>query len=380
MSQPADTWYVRLPDGRVLRAASTHVVRQHLGAGRIPPESRVRRSEYDEWIALDWTEEFADLAHQRSDQKTSVGTIVSEGAARSGPPAGASRPGSAGEARLRTVGLSALVEELLAALDNTLAGPKLLVAGIGCIVAGLCVAAALAIMPSWLDQPPWWLPPLAAAGVGLLIWVIVNVLVTQMTYTELSRLRPATWREARAGILRYSIRLLAAYLTVGGLGLAAIWALRWTPAALQGRAGIDAEATIPLWGIETAAVVALLLEVLLWPLIGLSLLLAPVVVIEESSVVRSLGHWWWLIRRHLGRLFLYEAAALVGGSATLVFALPLVLASVGRQPSWDNLQSATGLASCALVGLVAAPLVAYLVVAQVFIYLNLRYGVHHARR
>src|SRR5690349_19800165 len=56
-----DTWYVRFPDGRVVRAANTQVVRQHLSTGQIPLESRVRRSGEDEWSTLDWTREFADL-------------------------------------------------------------------------------------------------------------------------------------------------------------------------------------------------------------------------------------------------------------------------------------------------------------------------------
>ena len=62
MSEAADFWYIRLPDGQVLRAASTAIVRQHLEAGRIPAGSMVRRTSDGEWVTLGWTREFADLA------------------------------------------------------------------------------------------------------------------------------------------------------------------------------------------------------------------------------------------------------------------------------------------------------------------------------
>ena len=62
MSEASDHWYVRFPDGRVVRAANTTVVRQQVTLGKIPPNSSVRRSPEDEWTALEWTREFADLS------------------------------------------------------------------------------------------------------------------------------------------------------------------------------------------------------------------------------------------------------------------------------------------------------------------------------
>src|SRR5437016_507646 len=61
MSRTPDPWYVRFPDGRVMRANGTAAVRHYLEAGRIPSDSRVRRSPDEEWTALDWTAEFADV-------------------------------------------------------------------------------------------------------------------------------------------------------------------------------------------------------------------------------------------------------------------------------------------------------------------------------
>src|SRR5437660_9001827 len=59
MAAGADTWYVRLPDGRTLRARNAEVLRGYLSAGRIPWESRVRRSGDEEWRPLDDVAEFA---------------------------------------------------------------------------------------------------------------------------------------------------------------------------------------------------------------------------------------------------------------------------------------------------------------------------------
>src|SRR5436305_929786 len=64
MKEPPDFWYIRLPDGRVLRAASTAIDRQHLETGRLPVRSMVRRSSESEWATLAWTREFADLAER----------------------------------------------------------------------------------------------------------------------------------------------------------------------------------------------------------------------------------------------------------------------------------------------------------------------------
>jgi hypothetical protein len=58
----------------------------------------------------------------------------------------------------------------------------------------------------------------------------------------------------------------------------------------------------------------------------------------------------------------------------LAFALPLAIAAWFRPGRWESLDSSTGFGLCVLAGLAAAPLIAYLAVAHVFIYLNLRYG------
>src|SRR5262249_60664441 len=124
MSQAVDTWYVRLPDGRVLRAASTEVVRRHIDSGRIPATSRVRRSPNEEWAAIDWTEEFADVVRHRAAEdaatdSTANATPVTARAIFKPEIARRYDP-----RRIKTIGLRGLMEELIAALDNTLHRPK----------------------------------------------------------------------------------------------------------------------------------------------------------------------------------------------------------------------------------------------------------------
>jgi hypothetical protein len=370
MSQALDTWYVRLPDGRVLRAASTEVVRRHIDSGRIPTASRVRRSPNEEWAAIDWTEEFADIVRHRvaEDAADEDSATTTTGTARAlFKPEIASRYDPS---RIKTVGLRGLVEELIAALDNTLARPKLLVAG----ALGGISALIIAIVPNLHtpDQALWrWMPTLVATAIIFIGAVMAGVLLTQMTYTELSRLRPSTWTEARNGLAKFAARLfVCAGITAGAIG-GGLWALHvWTPADIATRlsAWLRPEITVPV-----ISVLMLFLELLLWAVLPFTMLLGPVVVVEEGSMGDSLAQWWWLIRRHLGRLVLYESAAAITGVAMLAFGLPFLLTALSRRSEWGRVDTPIGIGLCLLAGLAAAPLIAYFAVAHVFIYLNLRY-------
>src|SRR3712207_1212650 len=61
MSELATVPAGRLPDGRVLRVASTAALRRDVESGQVPVTSTVRRSPEEEWMPLEWTREFADL-------------------------------------------------------------------------------------------------------------------------------------------------------------------------------------------------------------------------------------------------------------------------------------------------------------------------------
>src|SRR5262249_2934559 len=93
---------------------------------------------------------------------------------------------------------------------------------------------------------------------------------------------------------------------------------------------------------------------------------------EECSPLAALRQWCQLVRYHLGRLFLYEGLALaLGLAATLPFAIPALL-TLYRGPLAPPSVAADA-ARALLFGLAATPLIAYLAVANVFIYVNLRY-------
>ena len=122
-----------------------------------------------------------------------------------------------------------------------------------------------------------------------------------------------------------------------------------------------------------ATVAGLVLEVILWPILGLALLLGPIVVVAECGVAAALRQWYGLLRRHLSRVLLYEALAVaLGVVAVLPLLLPIVLA--GSFALADGPLFGVRWATLSVLGgLALSPLFAYLVVANVYIYLNLRY-------
>jgi hypothetical protein len=370
MNRSSDVWYVRLPDGRVMRAKSSAAVRHHLEAGRIPPESRARRSAEEDWHRLDQFEEFADV----------IGSGWG-GASRSAPAgpregpailpfAQESATARSESMQLETVGVRGMIEQLLAGLDHTFIRTKLWLAAV-CGV-GVCLVGVLAAR--FVGTLDWWADGLLWSGLGLiLLWAVSAcfALITQMTVLEISHLRAAQWVEAVRGVGRHTRRLMCVYLVAGG-GVAALLILfRWLPTWLVQQPDLD------LAGGALAAVlliVDLVLEVILWPTLGLLLLLAPIVVVEECSAGQALQQWWRLLREHLGRILLYEAlAAALAGVAALPFAFPVALASWGLPPLTELLETVAAVTLGVLGGLALTPLIAYLVVANVGIYLNLRY-------
>ncbi len=356
MNTSADVWFVRLPTGRVLRAESTDAVRQYLGSGLIPSSSRVRRPAEENWVALERRTEFADLFAPRRTNGDATRVTATRPA---GP--GPSRPDVA---RSPGVGLRGMLHELLAALESTLVRGKLGVAAFACVLGGLVVAFLDAgLLDAVLPGPV--VSSVAAGLAGVFLAAVAGALLTEMTYLQLARLRPASWGEAAAGLGRSLPRVFAGYLLIGGGAVLAIALLRAVPAWL-GAAELSWSAAVR----EALTGVAVVLEVALWPVVAFALLLAPVAVVEECSLAGAFAQWAWLVRQQLPRLLLYEGLALLlGGVVALALALPLVLAAwaAGSGP-------AVGFVLRVLEGLALTPLVAYLAVANVFIYLNVRYG------
>jgi hypothetical protein len=378
MSQATDVWYVRLPDGRVVRAKSTESVRHHLRTGRIPRNSWVRRTQEEDWAALARVTEFADLARARRRRRRVEGPAAE---VASPPPwaAGPSTPSGPAarddRMQLQTVGVRGMVEELLTAVDSTLNRTKFRVTVLAVLLATVSLLLVGTFLPQ-LDTPWDWVVGVGAGLVVLIIGSVGTSLLTQMTFVELSRARPARWEDATWGLGRHATRVALAYLVVIGLPVLALVLLGQVPQWVAAADLLD-EAREAVLG--TATVLKLVLGVALGPLLGLSLLLGPILIVEEFSAGRGIRDWCRFIRQHFGRVFLYEALA---AALAAVASLPLIVPVAAAAPSvWAGgpEQAPTVLPLIRLVtwgllaGLALTPLAAYLVVANVFIYLNLRY-------
>jgi hypothetical protein len=374
MSQASDVWYVRLPDGRVLRAKSTEAVRHHLNTGRLPRDVWVRRTQGEEWANLEEVPVFADVfgvgpTRGRPDRTPPESSPPDS----SWPTSTAS--GSRGRddrMQLQTVGVRGMVEELLNAMDSTLVRVKLWVACLAALVATVTLTLAAIFAPA---LAPWDLLVWIGAGLVVLIdGAICSALLTQMTFVELSHSRPPRWADAKVGLGRNATRLALTYLLVVGVPLLILLLLPRVPSRLFP----DKEP-----GYETVTGVVMVLEVILvvflGPLVGFSLLLGPVEVVEDVPAGRGAGEWCRFVRQHFSRLFLYEAlaAALAAvASLPLIFPVGVLAPSVlgpGVGEAGDVWLPIIRLTLSVLAGLALTPLVAYLMVANVFVYLNLRY-------
>jgi hypothetical protein len=399
MSSNNDAWYVRFPDGRVLRANSTAIVRQQLGAGRIPFGSTVRRSPDEEWTSIEWSEEFADVvAEQR--KLAEVGTASGRPSGRppssplidvatgSGvrpltvPPPPGSTEGSGVAARLdpnrlQTVGVRGLVDELIGALDSTLVRKKIAVALMASLALGLLFAFAPLQPLSFSEEAARQNRALAAVAV-LLVGSMATALLTRMTFVEVSRLRPARWSEAFKGFFGLSLRLAIAELVIAGNTLLILEVLRILPGYFLNSDPLEGYVAKGLTA-NIALIVAMIAEVMQWPVFGLSFLLAPILTVENCSIGTALLQWFRLVRRQFGRAFVYEALALgVGVIITLPLYFPIQsLGAIYRDAHFLEAVAAT---QVVLKVMALGPLFAYLVVANVFIYLNLRYELGATRR
>jgi hypothetical protein len=146
---------------------------------------------------------------------------------------------------------------------------------------------------------------------------------------------------------------------------------------------LPAEGARPTWWQEAGAGAALAagmaLEACLWAVLGVGALLGPLLVVEDCSFVQALGRWGRLLLGNLGRVFLFEALAVGVG---LALALPCAVLLV---PLWllyidPRLALAALCARGLLAGMAAALQLVYLLVANVFLYLHLRFATSGRRR
>jgi hypothetical protein len=370
LSQTNDDWYVRLPDGKVLHAPTTGTVRKNIKRGRIPTGSTVRRSEEDEWVTLAWTSEFADIVKRADATPVPLNKV-----ARRRRTSVSGSNGKAGGTSTRldpremhTVGIRAFFPELLAALENTVVRRKLMPIALSALLLGALFALSQYAV-SDVGAARLWFNGVLAALAGLVL-AASSAHLTRTTFVELSQLRPARPTEVQPGWLRRTLRLFIAQLLTAGVGIGLVFLLRALPHwLLPSQETPNADQWLA--AASLAAATAAVGSVILWPVILLTLLLAPVFVVEESLVITGLKNWYKLLRQHLGSVIVYELlATTIGLALALVVALPLLV----LVPSYDDrISFAGGMVRSVLLGLPAAFLFAYLTVANVFIYLNLRY-------
>jgi hypothetical protein len=374
MSQSHDVWFVRFPDGQVLRANSTEAVRHHLDSGRIPRDSWVRRSPDDEWVAVEWMPELTEEAPAAARRPASPRPqrVPDQVPSLERTPAPSRRTAPRDDRlRLHTIGARGMVEELTTALDSSLSRLKLRISYVSALLIALsCVALSL-ITPEL--ERPWPLVVWLAAGLAFIVVASIGTsLITRATVAEMSHTGRGQWSEATRALPRTSSSLAILYLLVFGTTGLAVWVLSramawlpldWQPETREAIAGV-------------AAVLLLVIGVLLGPLTLTAFQFAPILVIEECSAGKAFGLWWQAIVRHGRRLYLYEGLAAAVAVAT---ALPLLVPLALLAPTFLAKELASpwplirGIVLAILAALAAARLFTYLIVANLSIYLNLRY-------
>jgi hypothetical protein len=348
MATAIETWYVRLPNGRTVRVRSTDVVRRLVRAGRIPVESRARRTGENRWRPLGRIAEFAAVL-----------------------PVPRPRPTVRVVAPLPPPGVRAVTDELLKAADNTLSRPKMTIAAL----TGVAVAVGVLAI-EWAAEAE---SILASVGAGVFILAAVALAVaqlTRMTLRELDRRRANA--TVRIGLLGEFLRILVALVIVSAVMIGLLLGVRAALAALT-TAELGDYSGLRDALVVLVAVVRVLVEVCCWAVLALAvLLLGPLMVTEESPIGAGLRDWLGMLRRHLGRVYLYEALALVVAGA---LALPtLLLVGIAVYAIGDGMGPVERDTLIILGGAASAPWIAYLIVANVFVYINLRYECYFAAR
>jgi hypothetical protein len=355
-----DSWFVRFPDGRVVRAANTTVVRRNIEQRHIPLGSMVRRSEEEPWTPLERSPQFGEILDElesprpresRQRQTMRVATVSS----RLDPQV------------LHTVGVRGMLTELLAALDTALTRLKLKAAAIVLVFAAavLVVARLLTSYIEGVATPVW----LAAAALLWLVLVVARTVLAKLTCVELIMMRPARWSDGVRRLPGTAFRLALTDLAVALYPLLLV--------GLVYSANELLTVTRAPWDIlcillaVILAVVAGVVAMTTPLMLAFAFLLGPILVVEECSWFRAVGIWLALLRRKLGRVLLDELLAI---ALTVGLAVPFVLLSFTLDfiRLDEKLGPARDCAREALLGLVLTPALAFFVIANVFIYLNLR--------
>ena len=284
----------------------------------------------------------------------------------SDPPTIASRLDAS---RMRTVGTRAYLEELLGAFDSTLVPLKLRVA----VAAGLAFGglAALSHLPgvTFALSPPGWGWLLVAAGILVFAWM--TGILTQVTVAELSRLRPGRWDDVHEGTSGLVVRLSL----LAGIYLLSLVVLLSLSNATTEWLLADTSSNYAAEYASALRAATLFLLVVGLVMVPLLLPLAPLLIVERCSIPSGMLQWVRLVREHRGRLVLAETLTFIVAALLMV---PTV--AVGAIVAWVYPEGAGGWMSPLLAGLAGAVPLAYVAVANVFVYLKLRYETASDRR
>lgn len=357
MKEKQDPWHVRLPDGRVIKAKTTASVRHHIEAGRIPKGSLVRRSKNGEWQTLEWTNEFADLVGGKPREQLTSDTnaeVVRFLAGKSEP-----------EMKLESVGAHGIVEDLYAAFDNAVHKHKLVLGGLVCGISAVAGFAVHHFLPEAVKLNPK-LVNILSLLISFLVAAVGVTWISRQSHLELSRMTPVPLAEARKDSLGYWLSLVIAYLIVFGIVGGAFYGLQQVPDQLGLKTGL--ESSLLGFGILLAALPFATLPLL-------ALLLGPIGPVEEYHFLKSFSVWRQLVVANTGRILLFESFALVLGLiAALPTLIPLQLAlnySGGQAIAATHWAGQMGVAF--LEGFAYGPALVFVTVANVILYLSLRY-------
>ncbi|QVL32538.1 hypothetical protein KIH39_01065 [Telmatocola sphagniphila] len=357
MKDHYDPWYVRMPDGRVIKAKSSQSVRYHVEAGHIPRNSMLRRLKNEEWVSLGWLNEFADLVggDKKPEQITSDTNVEFVRAIT----------GQGDPMRLETVGVRGLTEELLTAFDSTGHRDKLIV---GSLLCGLSSVLLVLVPFIWFqlgNKETTWLPYVGNA-ISALLMTLGITWISRQTHWELSRMRSISLGEAQRRSFGPWIQLILAYTVVIGILGGLIYVLNHVPIWLAVDPSSYKGASIGLG--------LLIAKIFVFQLLLLVPVLGPIGPIEEYNFIESIGTWQKLCARNYGRILVYEGVALVMGFlAALPILLPYNLAggTIGTFP--PNINPVSVFGTHFLMGLAIGPMFVFLIVSNVILYLNLRY-------
>jgi hypothetical protein len=389
MKDNYDPWYIRMRDGRVIKAKSTASVRHHAEAGRVTADCTVRRERNEEWRPIAWVSEFADL-FATSDESASY--IQSMREKRASKP---DLPLQEDEAMtLESVGVRGLVDELFAAFDATINRKKLLFGG---MVLGLVMAVheVLQRLVGGALSNQVALGHLISAGGALLVLCYGITVLARQQREEMSRMRPIRIAEAQTGAVNSWLQTFLALCVVGGVLYAGYYMIDHLVAWLGNNQ------FMPLIGL-----IVLIVGVHLFGIIMLVPLLAPIGPVEDYSAIESIRLWVKLCREKIGRVLVFESFA---GSLAFVAAAPLLIPytlarnllsgssggmSIGipglpagfmkelsqlglpaeAAPQGPTMIEWLGqVGSQMVLGFALGPVLVFLVVANVILYLNLRY-------